>query len=159
MLRDAQLLVGYPHSPIVGDDADAPGPADGPRPGERAPDATGLRQDAVAYPIRCHELLRHPGHTLLLWATSNAAFGRAHTIAAEVTRRVGGRVRSALDTTRRSRRRTGYSGGTTAARDPRTILVSATWACEISGREPACGDGAESSQASGGRSAWCLLLS
>ena len=26
---------------------------------------------AVAYPIRWHDMLRHPDHTLLLWATGS----------------------------------------------------------------------------------------
>ena len=69
LAREAQLLVGYPDSPLVGEDV-GDGALDGtaPAPGQRAPDATGLRQDGVSYPIRLHELLRHGGHTLLLWA-------------------------------------------------------------------------------------------
>ena len=78
LAREAQLLVGYPDSPLVGEDV-GDGALDGtaPAPGQRAPDATGLRQDGVSYPIRLHELLRHGGHTLLLWA------GDVHAVEAQ----------------------------------------------------------------------------
>ncbi len=92
MLRTAQLLLGYPDSPIVAADPDHPG--SGPRPGERAPDATGLRRSAVAGPIRCHQLLRHTGHTLLLWATSESAWQRALEIAEELAGRLGDQLRT-----------------------------------------------------------------
>jgi len=74
LAREAQLLVGYPDSPLVGEDI-GDGALDGAAPaaGQRAPDATGLHQDAVSYPIRLHELLRHGGHTLLLWAGDDHA--------------------------------------------------------------------------------------
>ena len=89
LAREAQLLVGYPDSPLVGEDA-GDGGLDGAAPaaGHRAPDATGLHQDAVSYPIRLHELLRHGGHTLLLWA------GDVH--AAESQRRLGDQVSGQL---------------------------------------------------------------
>ncbi|NUS09811.1 MAG: pentachlorophenol monooxygenase [Streptomyces sp.] len=63
VLREAQLLVAYPGSPIV-----APAAGDGPRPGERAPDCRGLTGDIAAYPVRLFDLLRSPHHTLLLYA-------------------------------------------------------------------------------------------
>ena len=50
VLRTAQLLVHYADSPIVAADRDAPGTDSGPLPGERAPDATGLRRSAVTGP-------------------------------------------------------------------------------------------------------------
>jgi pentachlorophenol monooxygenase len=58
--REAQLLVNYSGSPIVGTDA-----------GGRAPDATGLTRDAVTAPLRLFTLLG-PGHTLLLYADGTA---------------------------------------------------------------------------------------
>lgn len=81
ILRTAQLLVHYADSPVVAADGDVPA---GPLPGERAPDATGLRRRAVTGPLRFHESLRHPGHTLLLWATSEDSWWRAQGVAAEV---------------------------------------------------------------------------
>ena len=93
LLREAQLLVGYPDSPIVAEDHVAGGPTQGPRPGERAPDATGLRQDAVAFPLRLQDLLRHPDHTLLLWANDESARRACGTIIATITERTGDRVR------------------------------------------------------------------
>lgn len=69
MLREAQLLVGYPDSPIVGETGTLPG---GPRPGERAPDARGLTREGVAFPLRLFDLLRGGGHTLLVAGGSSA---------------------------------------------------------------------------------------
>jgi 2-polyprenyl-6-methoxyphenol hydroxylase-like FAD-dependent oxidoreductase len=96
VLRTAQLLVHYTDSPIIGEDPQAPGAEAGPLPGERAPDATGLRRSGVTGPIRCHELFRHTGHTLLLWATSEAAWSAAMDVAEQVLARSGGLVRAAV---------------------------------------------------------------
>lgn len=84
LLREAQLLVGYPDSPIVGevsggasdgasDGGPAAAPADGPRPGQRAPDALGLRRERVQHPIRVFDLTRGSDHVLLLSAGSGAS--------------------------------------------------------------------------------------
>jgi hypothetical protein len=64
--REAQLLVNYRDSPLVGD-GDG-GIRRGPRPGDRAPDCRGLRRAAVNHPLRLFELLADPDHTLLLYA-------------------------------------------------------------------------------------------
>ena len=93
MLRQAQLLVGYPDSPLVAEEVTEAALASGPPPGARAPDSTDLRQDAVAYPIRWHELLRHTEHTLLLWAEDETAWSAAQDLAKQVGERSGGRVR------------------------------------------------------------------
>jgi pentachlorophenol monooxygenase len=66
MLREAQLLVGYPDSPLGDEDCD-PG-APGPQPGQRAPDARGLQREAVAFPLRLFDLLRTPDPVLLLYS-------------------------------------------------------------------------------------------
>jgi hypothetical protein len=89
LMRQAQLLIGYPDSPIVGGDN-----ASEPAPGARAPDATGLRQDAVASPVRFHELLRHPGHTLLVWAPGDTR--RAMAVTDEIAARTDRRVRGCI---------------------------------------------------------------
>ncbi|MET4613155.1 2-polyprenyl-6-methoxyphenol hydroxylase-like FAD-dependent oxidoreductase [Rhodococcus sp. PvR044] len=92
IVREAQLLVGYPTSPLVGAGS---GTVDAlPRPGDRAPDAAGLRQDSVAFTVRLHELFRHPGHTLLLWASDARDAETQRALAAEVTDRFGLAVRS-----------------------------------------------------------------
>ncbi|WP_329491185.1 FAD-dependent monooxygenase [Kitasatospora sp. NBC_01246] len=65
--REAQLLVGYPDSPLVEPEGDG-GPAGhghGPGSGERAPDSRGLARDLAHYPVRLFDLLRGPRHTLL----------------------------------------------------------------------------------------------
>ena len=89
-LREAQLLVGYPDSPIVAAD----GAGFEPGAGMRAPDAAGLRQPTMAFAMRWHELLRHPGHTLLLWAPTAGEVELARGAGATATRRSAGWVRS-----------------------------------------------------------------
>lgn len=69
MLREAQLLVGYRGSPIVGrpgDDSPSVVPP-GPQAGDRAPDCAGLTTEIACYPLRLYDLLRGRGHVLLLY--------------------------------------------------------------------------------------------
>ncbi len=66
--REAQLLVAYPESPIVG----AGGEALGVRPGERAPDARGLRRTTVTDPIRLHAVLADTEFALLAYVDDPA---------------------------------------------------------------------------------------
>ncbi|MEU9941133.1 FAD-dependent monooxygenase [Streptomyces lavendulae] len=67
LMREAQLLVGYPDSPLVRPAGpDGAGPA--PRPGDRAPDCDGLIGRIENRPVRLHELLRGSEHVLLLCA-------------------------------------------------------------------------------------------
>ncbi|WP_443065164.1 FAD-dependent monooxygenase [Streptomyces sp. NBC_01336] len=81
MLREAQLLVGYRSSPVVG----APyGPADAPQPGDRAPDCGGLTTSVATYPLRLLDVLRgRTGHVLILYADSSAALAEAAEPVAE----------------------------------------------------------------------------
>lgn len=69
ILREAQLLVGYRGSPIVGPDPASPL---GPAPGDRAPDCGGLRFGLTAFPSRLFDLLRGQEHTVLLYADQEA---------------------------------------------------------------------------------------
>jgi pentachlorophenol monooxygenase len=88
--REAQLLVNYRDSPLVGD-GDV---GDGPRPGDRAPDCRGLRRAAVNHPLRLFELLADPDHTLLLYADGAAqlpVFAELGELAATLT---GARART-----------------------------------------------------------------
>jgi pentachlorophenol monooxygenase len=78
MLREAQLLVGYPDSPLVGQDGSFDG---GPAPGARAPDATGLERSGASSPVRLFELLRGTEHVLLLYADTDEALGRVREVA------------------------------------------------------------------------------
>jgi hypothetical protein len=93
MAREAQLLVGYPDSPIVGQDVAYDTLANGPIAGQRAPDATGLAQDTVSYPIRVHDLLRHSGHTLLLWARHPDMVGRQLQLAEQLAQQLAAHLR------------------------------------------------------------------
>ena len=79
--REAQLLVGYRGSPIV-----APEVADLaawlPQPGDRAPEAFGLRRELARFPVRLFELLTTPGHTVLLYVDSAATAARLDEVVA-----------------------------------------------------------------------------
>jgi len=90
MLREAQLLLGYRGSPIV-DDAVA---GSGPSAGDRAPDARGLRQAPVAVPTRLHDLLRHPGHTVILWSSDPGDVDAADDLADTLIERAGDLLRA-----------------------------------------------------------------
>ena len=73
--REAQLLVGYPDSPIVGP-AVPHSPDVGAlsaQPGGRAPDCRELHSTIATYPLRLFDLLRGTGHTLLLYADATEA--------------------------------------------------------------------------------------
>jgi 2-polyprenyl-6-methoxyphenol hydroxylase-like FAD-dependent oxidoreductase len=72
MLADSQLLVHYRESALVSEDISGGALAGGPRPGERAPDAGGLRRALVARPVGIHDLLRGTGHTLLFYVGKEA---------------------------------------------------------------------------------------
>ncbi len=93
LLREAQLLVGYPDSPLVGEDTDDPSWA-APQPGGRAPDCRDLDRSGVAFPIRLHDLVRSGGHTLLLYADRPDQIAGLADIAAAAERRVPGRLHS-----------------------------------------------------------------
>jgi hypothetical protein len=90
MLREAQLLVGYPDSPIVGEDGSFDGD---PRPGARAPDASGLARTGAAFPLRLFELIRGTDHVLLLYGDAPGALDRMREVAAVALRRAPGRLR------------------------------------------------------------------
>jgi len=92
-MREGQLLVGYPDSPLVGEDAGQGQLAAGPRPGQRAPDCGGLRRSCVSFPLRLFELLDPDDHTLLLYAEhAGQAAGLAGLLGA-ASQRAGGRLR------------------------------------------------------------------
>jgi 2-polyprenyl-6-methoxyphenol hydroxylase-like FAD-dependent oxidoreductase len=72
MLADSQLLVHYRDSSLVSEDVIGGALAEGPRPGERAPDVGGLRRAFVARAVSLHDLLRGTGHTLLVYPGQEA---------------------------------------------------------------------------------------
>jgi 2-polyprenyl-6-methoxyphenol hydroxylase-like FAD-dependent oxidoreductase len=92
-MREGQLLLGYPDSPLVHEDVTDGCLSGGPLPGMRAPDASGLRQDTVGFALRWHELLRHPDLTLLMWVRDMDGHRAALELADTISRRTAGRVR------------------------------------------------------------------
>lgn len=112
LLREAQLLVGYPDGPLAGSRF---GPADAPQPGERAPDCTGLTLPLAAYPSRLLDVLRgRAGHVVLLYGDDGAALAEA----AEQARAAGTALAEAAEG--------GAEGGVEGdATGPRTVAVLA----------------------------------
>jgi hypothetical protein len=94
--REAQLLVAYPDSPLVGEGADAEALKGGPAPGWRAPDCRGLRRPAVAFPLRLHELLDGRRHTLLLYADNARQIAELAAVVALARDRAKGHVDARL---------------------------------------------------------------
>jgi 2-polyprenyl-6-methoxyphenol hydroxylase-like FAD-dependent oxidoreductase len=83
-MQDSQLLIHYRGSHWVGEDVAAGAMARGPQPGDRAPEARGLRREWVADPVRLKELLRGTAHTLLLYFDEGAPaelYGRCAALA------------------------------------------------------------------------------
>jgi 2-polyprenyl-6-methoxyphenol hydroxylase-like FAD-dependent oxidoreductase len=91
MLREAQLLVSYPRSPLVGEDGSF---ESGPEPGSRAPDARGLARAGMAFPVRLFELLRGTDHVLLLYVDTPASLDRLRGMAATLVEHAPERVRA-----------------------------------------------------------------
>lgn len=94
MLRQAQLLVAYPDSPLTRSPSAEHVPEAGPAPGDRAPDCRGLLSDLATYPRRLFDLLRTPRHVLLLFAgpehVSGEGAARLEACAAEARRAAHG---------------------------------------------------------------------
>ncbi|MFF8195788.1 FAD-dependent monooxygenase [Streptomyces bobili] len=72
MLREAQLLVGYRGSPIVGS-PDVAVDSARPRPGDRVPDCGGLTGPIATKALRLYDVLRERDHVLLLYGTGTGA--------------------------------------------------------------------------------------
>jgi 2-polyprenyl-6-methoxyphenol hydroxylase-like FAD-dependent oxidoreductase len=90
ILREAQLLVAYPDSPVTSEGTGAEVLKGGPGPGERSPDCRELRRAAVAFPLRLHELLDGRRHALLLYADQAEqlpGLGEAARVAVDHARR------------------------------------------------------------------------
>ncbi|MFD8152252.1 FAD-dependent monooxygenase [Streptomyces sp. NPDC059720] len=94
MLREAQLLVAYPDSPLIVPDGAAPGGAGaaGPLPGQRVPDCRGLTARLATTPLRLYDLLRERGHVLVLYADGAEALPGCGAAAAGIRRLTDGRV-------------------------------------------------------------------
>ncbi|MFD5910009.1 FAD-dependent monooxygenase [Streptomyces massasporeus] len=90
VLREAQLLVAYPASPLTATNGAGPADADSPGPGERAPDCRGLTTSLAMTPLRLYDLLRDRGHVLVLHADSADALTACRDTAATADRLTGG---------------------------------------------------------------------
>lgn len=88
--REAQLLIHYRDSPIVGRKGEPPG---GPAPGDRMPDCGGLARSIVNFPLRLFELLKTENHTLLLYVDDTDQL----VIFPEFARAAGKRAHGRLD--------------------------------------------------------------
>lgn len=72
-LQEMSMLLGYSDSPLVGESVSTPHALrDGPKPGDRAPDARGLHRRGIGHPLRLHDLTRGTRHTLLVYADHRA---------------------------------------------------------------------------------------
>lgn len=91
MLREAQLLLGYPDGPLVAEDGSFDG---GPSPGARAPDAGGLERTGAASPVRLFELLRGTDHVLLLYADTADELHQVQEVALAALGRAPHRLRA-----------------------------------------------------------------
>jgi pentachlorophenol monooxygenase len=91
MLREAQLLLGYPDSPLVAEDGSFDG---GPRPGARALDASGLERTGTTFPLRLFELLRGTDHVLLLYAETADGLEDIREVARAALERAPHRLRA-----------------------------------------------------------------
>ena len=73
-LTDMQMTLSYAGSPLVGEALSTPSVVGaGPAPGDRAPDANGLRRAGVGHPLRVFDLTRGTAHTLLIYADASVA--------------------------------------------------------------------------------------
>ncbi|MGN9790751.1 FAD-dependent monooxygenase [Streptomyces sp. OZ13] len=94
MLREAQLLVGYPDSPVVA--SRGSGHA-GPDAGDRAPDCGGLVGPIATFPVRLFDVLRgRDAHTLLLYTDDGSDWESCAGLADEAARLTHGQVGSTL---------------------------------------------------------------
>ncbi|HEY5854630.1 MAG TPA: FAD-dependent monooxygenase, partial [Aldersonia sp.] len=84
--REAQLLIDYADSPIVG----APSASSGPQPGQRAPDAAGLSRDMVTFTIRLFSLLGRLHHTALLYVDGKVDVAALEALADDARRATHG---------------------------------------------------------------------
>ncbi len=86
--REAQRLISYRESPIVGGTTrrDSPGP------GDRAPDCGGLTRPLVGFPVRLFELLAGRDHTLVLYADEHTRFALLRELAISAGKRAHGRL-------------------------------------------------------------------
>jgi pentachlorophenol monooxygenase len=91
LLREAQLLLGYPDSPLVAEDGSF---EDGPKPGARAPDANGLERAGTPLPLRLFELLRGTDHVLLLYADTADVLREVQELARVALERAPHRLRA-----------------------------------------------------------------
>uniref|UniRef100_UPI0009FBAFEC FAD-dependent monooxygenase n=1 Tax=Aldersonia kunmingensis TaxID=408066 RepID=UPI0009FBAFEC len=93
--REAQLLIDYAGSPVLGGD----GGESGIHAGQRAPDAFGLNREVVNFPIRLFDLFGRLDHTLLVYvgtATSADELDEIERVAAAAAGLANGHLEAYL---------------------------------------------------------------
>ncbi|HKS49977.1 MAG TPA: FAD-dependent oxidoreductase [Amycolatopsis sp.] len=95
-LQEMSLLLSYSDSPVVGESV-SPRRAlrDGPKPGDRAPDAGGLHRRGVGHRLRLRDLTRGTRHTLLVYADASAdeaAVTAVEKLSADVREQASGEI-------------------------------------------------------------------
>lgn len=93
--REAQLLIDYGDSPIVGR-ADEPADWRTVAAGRRAPDAAGLTRDLVAGPVRLFSVLTGERHVLLVYVAGPAEVAELEALCATATTAAHGALDSYL---------------------------------------------------------------
>jgi 2-polyprenyl-6-methoxyphenol hydroxylase-like FAD-dependent oxidoreductase len=92
-LADTQIRVAYRSGPLGQEEAEAI-PAEAPHRGDRAPDAWGLAQDRIGFPLRLFDVLRGTEHMFLVAPdTGLAAQRQLEALAAWLQGRYGRQVR------------------------------------------------------------------
>ncbi|RAH99057.1 monooxygenase [Acuticoccus sediminis] len=93
-LADTQILVSYRGGDFV-TAGEPPLPAHGPAPGDRAPDAAGLRRRGIGFPVRLFDILRGTDHVLLvqLGDAGETALAELGAFAADLAATYGTHVR------------------------------------------------------------------
>ncbi|MFC7395605.1 FAD-dependent monooxygenase [Chelatococcus sp. GCM10030263] len=92
-LADTQIRVAYRGGPLGLEEAEAI-PAEAPHKGDRAPDAWGLAQDRIGFPLRLFDVLRGTQHVLLVSTDAGlAAQQQLEALAAWLKGRYGRQVR------------------------------------------------------------------
>jgi 2-polyprenyl-6-methoxyphenol hydroxylase-like FAD-dependent oxidoreductase/heme-degrading monooxygenase HmoA len=95
-LQEMSMLLSYSDSALVGESVSTPDALrDGPRPGDRAPDVSGLYRRGVGHSLRLFDLTRGTKHTLLVYADATAdesSLATVEKLSGDVRELTGGEI-------------------------------------------------------------------